>query len=69
MKLKISDAQAATSLRHAVKNCLGRDTGLSAVIRAVANGNLVLLGYTKRFAGTTECLFWAKDPRSGRENL
>ena len=41
------------ALRHAMKNYLGRDVGLAAVIRAVVDGNLVPVGYTKRFPGIT----------------
>lgn len=45
------------ALRHALKNYLGRDTGLPAVIRAVVDGDLVPVGYTKRFPGITGYLF------------
>jgi hypothetical protein len=45
------------ALRHAVKNYLGRDCGLPAVIRAVLDGSLAPVGYTKRFPGITGYLF------------
>jgi hypothetical protein len=41
------------ALRHAVKNYLGRESGLAAVIRAVVDGSLKPVGYTKRFRGVT----------------
>src|SRR5437870_10712201 len=36
------------ALRHAMKNYLGRDSGLAAVIRAVVDGNLVQAVRTNR---------------------
>ncbi|MBZ5617758.1 MAG: hypothetical protein LAQ69_03330 [Acidobacteriia bacterium] len=45
------------ALRHAMKNYLGRDSGLAAVMRAVVDGSLVPVGYTNRFRGITGYLF------------
>jgi hypothetical protein len=45
------------ALRHALKNYLGRDVGLPAVIRAVLAGDLVPVGHTNRFPGITGYLF------------
>ena len=52
------------ALRHAMKNYLGRDSGLAAVIRAVVDGSLVPVGYTNRFRGITGYLFRSEDLRS-----
>jgi len=54
------------ALRHAMKNYLGRDSGLAAVIRAVVEGNLVPVGYTNRFRGITGYLFLSEDLRKYR---
>ena len=54
------------ALRHAMKNYLGRDSGLAAVIRAVVDGSLVPAGYTNRFRGITGCLFLSNDLRKYR---
>ncbi|HYM74853.1 MAG TPA: hypothetical protein VE377_02655 [Candidatus Dormibacteraeota bacterium] len=54
------------ALRHAMKNYLGRDSGLAAVIRAVVDGSLVPIGYTNRFRGITGYLFLSKDLRKYR---
>ena len=54
------------ALRHALKNYLGRDSGLPAVIQAVVGGHLVPVGYTKRFPGITGYLFLSKDLRKYR---
>jgi len=45
------------ALRHALKNYLGRNVGLPAVIRAVIDGDLVPVGHTNRFPGITGYLF------------
>jgi hypothetical protein len=45
------------ALRHALKNYLGRDIGLPAVIRAVLAGDLMPVGHTNRFPGITGYLF------------
>jgi hypothetical protein len=45
------------ALRHALKNYLGRDFGLPAVIRAVLDGALAPDAYTSRFPGITGYLF------------
>jgi hypothetical protein len=45
------------ALRHALKNYLGRDVGLPAVIRAVVDGDLVPVGHTGRFPGITGYIF------------
>jgi hypothetical protein len=54
------------ALRHAMKNYLGCDSGLAAVIRAVVDGSLVPVGYTNRFRGITGYLFLSKDLRKYR---
>jgi len=54
------------TLRHAVKNYLGRDSAFAAVIRAVIDGSLVPVGYTKRFRGITGYLFRTEDLRKYR---
>ncbi len=54
------------ALRHALKNYLGRDSGLPAAIRAVVDGRLVPVGYTKRFSGITGYLFPSEDLRKYR---
>jgi len=51
------------ALRHALKNYLGRDSGLPGVIRAVLTAPV---GYTKRFPGITGYLFLSKDLRKYR---
>jgi hypothetical protein len=45
------------ALRHAIKDYLGRDVGLPAVIRAVVDGDLVPVGHTNRFPGITGYIF------------
>jgi hypothetical protein len=57
---------ALIALRHALKDYLGRDSGLPAAIRAVVNGELVPLGFTKRFPGITGYLFLSEDLRKYR---
>jgi hypothetical protein len=57
------------ALRHAMKNYLGRGSGLAAVIRAVVDGTLVPAGHTKRFRGITGCLFRSEDLRRYRPVL
>ena len=54
------------ALRHAMKNYLGRDSGLAAVIRAVVDGNLIPVGYTQRFRGITGYLFLSEQLRRYR---
>ena len=54
------------TLRHAVKNYLGCDSGLAAVIRAVIDGSLAPVGYTKRFRGITGYLFRSEELRRYR---
>ncbi|HVO59832.1 MAG TPA: TniQ family protein [Terriglobales bacterium] len=54
------------ALRHAMKNYLGRDSGLAVVIRAVVDGNLTLVGRTERFRGITGYLFLSEDLRKYR---
>jgi hypothetical protein len=54
------------ALRHALKNYLGRYVGLPAVIRAVVNGDLAPVGYTRRFPGITGYLFWSDQLRRYR---
>jgi hypothetical protein len=55
-----------TALRHAMKNYLGRDSGLAAVIRPVVDGSLVPTGRTNRFRGITGYLFRSEDLRKYR---
>jgi hypothetical protein len=54
------------ALRHAIKNYLGRDSGLADVIRAVVGGNLAPVGCTKRFRGITGYLFLSEELRKYR---
>jgi hypothetical protein len=54
------------ALRHAMKNYLGRDSGLSAAIYAVVDGSLVPTGRTNRFRGITGYLFRSEDLRKYR---
>ena len=54
------------ALRHAMKNYLGRDSGLAAVIQAVVDGNLIPVGCTQRFRGITGYLFLSEQLRSYR---
>ncbi|MBK5294924.1 MAG: hypothetical protein JJE04_25000 [Acidobacteriia bacterium] len=54
------------ALRHALKNYLGRDLGLAAVIRAVVHGNFTSVGYNRQFRGITGHLFLAGDLRKYR---
>lgn len=54
------------ALRHGLKNYLGRDSGLPAAIRAVVDGKLHPVGYTKRFPGITGYLFLSDELRRYR---
>jgi hypothetical protein len=54
------------ALRHAMKNYLGSDSGLAAVIRAVVDGSLAPVGYTNRFRGITGYLFRSEELRKYR---
>jgi hypothetical protein len=54
------------ALRHALKNYLGRDSGLPAVIRAVVDGNLLPVGCDREFPGITGYLFLSEDLRKYR---
>ena len=54
------------ALRHGLKNYLGRDAGLPAVIRAVIDGTLVPVAYTNRFPGMLGYLFRSEDLRNYR---
>lgn len=54
------------ALRHAMKNYLGRDSGLAAVIRAVIVGDLLPVGYARQFRGITGYLFRSEDLRRYR---
>ena len=49
-----------------MKNYFGRDSGLAGVIRAVVDGNLAPVGYTRRFRGITGYLFLSEDLRKYR---
>jgi len=57
---------AVVALRHALKNYLGRDSGLPAVIGAVTDGGLVPVGTTGRFPGITGYLFVSEELRKYR---
>lgn len=61
-----SKAGELITLRYAVKNYLGRDSGLPAAIRAVIDGTLVPVGHTKRSSGIREYLFLSEDLRKYR---
>ncbi len=54
------------ALRHAMKNYLGRDSGLADVIRAVVGSNLAPVGCSKRFRGITGYLFLSEELRKYR---
>jgi hypothetical protein len=54
------------ALRHGLKNYLGRNSGLPAVVRAVVDGRLAPVGYTKRFPGITGYLFLSEELRRYR---
>jgi hypothetical protein len=54
------------ALRHALKDYLGRDSGLPAVIRAVLDGGLAPVAYTGRFPGITGYLFTLEQLRRYR---
>lgn len=54
------------ALRRAMKNFLGRGSGLAAVIQAVVDGNLAPVGYTNQFRGITGYLFRLEDLRKYR---
>jgi hypothetical protein len=56
-----SNPTEVTTLRHAMKNYLGRGSGLAAVIRAVIDSHLQPVGYTERFPGITGYLFLSED--------
>lgn len=51
------------ALRHAVKNFLGRGSGLASVIHAVVNGTLAPVGRTPQFRGIIGSLFRLADLR------
>jgi hypothetical protein len=52
--------------RHALKNYLGRDFGLPAVIRAVLDRRLAPVAVTNQFRGITGYLFRSEDLRAYR---
>jgi hypothetical protein len=54
------------ALRHAMKNYLGCDSGLAAVIQAVIHGTLAPVGYTRRFRGIAGHLFRSEELRRYR---
>jgi hypothetical protein len=54
------------TLRHAIKNYLGRDSALAAVIHAVVDGSLVPVGHARRIRGITGYLFRSEDLRKYR---
>jgi hypothetical protein len=56
-EIEYSKPDTVIALQHAVKNYLGRDVGLPAVIRAVLVGDLAPVGRTNRFPGITGYLF------------
>ncbi len=65
-RLKYSKPGDLIALRHAMKNYLGRASGLAAVIQAVIDGNLAPCGYTSLFRGITGYLFRSEDLRMYR---
>jgi len=54
------------ALRHAMRNYLGRGSGLAAAIQAVVEGTLVPVGHTPRFRGITGYLFLSEQLRRYR---
>jgi len=54
------------TLRHAIKNYLGRDSALAAVIQAVVAGSLVPVGHARGIRGITGYLFRSEDLRKYR---
>lgn len=64
--IEYSEPSELIALRHAMKNYLGCDSGLAAVIRAVVDGALAPVGYTKRFRGITGYLFRTEELRRYR---
>jgi hypothetical protein len=54
------------TLRHAIKNYLGRDSALAAVIQAVVEGSLMPVGHARRIRGITGYLFRSEDLRKYR---
>jgi hypothetical protein len=54
------------TLRHAIKNYLGRDSALAAVISAVVDGSLVPVGYATGCRGITGYLFRSEELRKFR---
>jgi len=54
------------TLRHAVKNYLGRGSGLASVIQAVVGGALIPVGYASRIRGITGYLFQSEHLRRYR---
>ena len=54
------------TLRHAIKNYLGRDSALAAVIQAVVDGSLVPVGHASKLRGITGYLFRSEDLRKYR---
>lgn len=67
--LDYSKSGELIALRHAMRNYLGRDSGLAAVIQAVIDGSLAPCGYTSRFRGITGYLFRSEDLRKYRPVL
>lgn len=61
--LDYSGPGSLVTLRHAVKNFLGRGPGLAAVVRAVVDGVLAPVGRTHRFRGIMGYLFRVDDLR------
>ncbi len=54
------------TLRHAIKNYLGRNSGLASVIQAVVDGHLIPVGYAPRIRGITGYLFRSEHLRTYR---
>ena len=54
------------TLRHAIKNYLGRDSALAAVISAVVDGSLVPVGCATGCRGITGYLFRSEELRKYR---
>ena len=54
------------TLRHAIKNYLGRDSALAAVIQAVVDGSLAPVGHASKLRGITGYLLRSEDLRKYR---
>jgi TniQ protein len=64
--MECANPDGLLTLRHAIKNYLGRDSALAAVIQAVVDGSLVPVGHASKHRGITGYLFRAEDLRRYR---